>query len=204
MRTRSTDRSIWIVRYYDQVSQELPDQPGERPEIETYARQLGAFLADIRDRICGRAGPSTEVDDARANFAVYLVAHSMGGLITRCFLSHRIGWVGPEDLALPILRHLPKCATNHLLKQAGTYLARTMVPALSTDEADGITQLHQDVGILDSARDVIGPALGHQAHGPAEDFSRTSLWQPFHNHSKPKGRHGANLLTDGLDEFRLD
>lgn len=79
-------RSIWIFRYYDQVSQELPDEPGERPEIEIYARELGAFLNTVRDHVCGPAGSSDEVDKARARFRVYLVAHSMGALISRCFL----------------------------------------------------------------------------------------------------------------------
>lgn len=80
------ERSIWIFRYYDQVSQELPDEPGERPEIEDYARQLADFLEEIRTRVCGAKGEGRAVDRARKAFRVNLVAHSMGGLIARTYL----------------------------------------------------------------------------------------------------------------------
>lgn len=92
------ERSIWIFRYYDQVSQELPDELGERPEIEVYAEQLGAFLDTVRDHVCGPAGSSDEADAERATFRVYLVAHSMGGLISRCYLQR----IAP-DLDDPVL-----------------------------------------------------------------------------------------------------
>lgn len=71
-------RSVFIYRYYDDVSNLLA--AGERPEIESYARGLEQFLLLIRNRICGDDG------DARGAFRVYLVAHSMGGLVCRCFL----------------------------------------------------------------------------------------------------------------------
>ena len=73
-------RSVFIYRYYDQVSMELG--PGIRPELETYAKGLGELILRIRDRLCG--------DDQQASnvFKVYLVAHSMGGLICRCLLQN--------------------------------------------------------------------------------------------------------------------
>ena len=86
---RISPRSVWIFRYYDQVSKEMPDEEGERPEIETYAEQLGEFIDRIRDHVCGGADdPDPEVAKDRERFRVYLVAHSMGGLIVRCYLQN--------------------------------------------------------------------------------------------------------------------
>lgn len=73
-------RTVWIYRYYEEVSRELGS--GERPEIEQYAEGLGTFLRDIRDRTCG------DSQRAREAFRVYLVAHSMGGLVARCWLQN--------------------------------------------------------------------------------------------------------------------
>ncbi|MGB0954300.1 MAG: esterase/lipase family protein, partial [Planctomycetota bacterium] len=71
-------RSVVIYRYYDQVSTSLGD--GERPEIETYARGLNALIERVRKQVClgGKVQPQ--------DFKVYLVAHSMGGLVCRSFL----------------------------------------------------------------------------------------------------------------------
>ncbi len=78
-------RSVWIYRYYEQVSEELGS--GVRPEIEDYARGLGALLARIREHTCGADA------EARRRFRVYLVAHSMGGLVVRCYLQR----IAPQD-----------------------------------------------------------------------------------------------------------
>jgi hypothetical protein len=88
----STDRrvnakSIWIYRYYESVSKDLGS--GERPPIEDYAKGLDRLIEEIRDRVCGPAD-TTDADEiaARENFKVHLVAHSMGGLISRCYLQN--------------------------------------------------------------------------------------------------------------------
>jgi len=73
-------RTVFIYRYYDRVSEELGS--GGRPEIVEFARGLGDFILDIRRRICGQD------PDRRSEFKVYLVAHSMGGLVCRCFLQN--------------------------------------------------------------------------------------------------------------------
>lgn len=67
-------------RYYDQVSTALGD--GNRPEIEDYARGLDALIARVRKQVClsGKVKPK--------DFKVYLVAHSMGGLVCRSFLQN--------------------------------------------------------------------------------------------------------------------
>lgn len=73
-------RSVFIYRYYDDVSNLLG--AGQRRDIEDYAEGLGALILDIRARICedGNFDPDT--------FRVYLVAHSMGGLVVRSFLQN--------------------------------------------------------------------------------------------------------------------
>jgi pimeloyl-ACP methyl ester carboxylesterase len=74
-------KSIVIYRYYDQVSESL--DTGTRPDMEVYAEGLSGLIDRVRDQVCG--------DDAAAReaFRVYLVAHSMGGLICRAFPSAR-------------------------------------------------------------------------------------------------------------------
>ena len=74
-------RSVVIYRYYDQVSKELSDDP-RRPDIPVYARELGKLIEQVRDSVCGTDA------EARRAFRVYLVAHSMGGLICRCLLQN--------------------------------------------------------------------------------------------------------------------
>lgn len=72
-------RSIWIFRYYDVADEDLGD--GNRREIEFHAQKLSEFLRHVRDAVLA---PGESPDDFRA----YLVAHSMGGLICRCYLQH--------------------------------------------------------------------------------------------------------------------
>ena len=73
-------RSIWIFRYYDVADEDFGD--GRRREIEFHARELQRFLRHVRDAVLG------EGEDA-GRFRAYLVAHSMGGLICRCYLQNR-------------------------------------------------------------------------------------------------------------------
>lgn len=73
-------KSVWIYRYYEPVSQSLGT--GERPKIEDYAENLHNLIEQIRDQVCG------EEEEDRNSFRVYLVAHSMGGLIVRCYLQN--------------------------------------------------------------------------------------------------------------------
>lgn len=73
-------KSVWIFRYYEPVSQSLG--AGKRRQMPEFATQLRRFILSVRERVCG--------DDAaaRRQFRVYLVAHSMGGLICRCYLQN--------------------------------------------------------------------------------------------------------------------
>jgi len=86
---RPPDRAIWIYRYYEPVSKSLGT--GKRPEIEDYANGLKELIDDLEMRYCTSKGvldPKRQED-----FRVYLVAHSMGGLICRCLLQN----ISPGD-----------------------------------------------------------------------------------------------------------
>jgi hypothetical protein len=71
-------RSVVIHRYYDEADPAFGG--GKAPSIPEAAAALGRRIAQLRDSVCG--------NDAAAGkaFRVYLVAHSMGGLICRCLL----------------------------------------------------------------------------------------------------------------------
>ena len=74
------ERSVIIYRYYEQASQDLGD--GVRPDIDIFARGLSDLIARTKEQVC-RSG-----DVKPEDFRVYLVAHSMGGLICRAFLQN--------------------------------------------------------------------------------------------------------------------
>lgn len=90
-RGRLDPRSMVIYRYYEQADPDLGT--GRVPTIEEAARGLKALIRRLRDQVCG--------DDAgaRGTFRVYLAAHSMGGLVCRCFLQNN-DVSGPDDRAL--------------------------------------------------------------------------------------------------------
>ncbi|MDR2876218.1 MAG: hypothetical protein LBV44_09900 [Methylobacillus sp.] len=73
-------RSIHIYRYYDQASQQIGSD--KTPSIQDAATGLSQLILKVRDQVCG------DDAEARASFKVYLVAHSMGGLVCRCFLQN--------------------------------------------------------------------------------------------------------------------
>ncbi len=73
-------RSIVIYRYYDRASKDLG--AGTRDEIEVYAAGLARLITDLKKRY-DASGATTGL-----SFKLYLVAHSMGGLICRCFLQN--------------------------------------------------------------------------------------------------------------------
>ena len=76
-------RSIVIYRYYDEASQDFGN-PDITPPIEHFAQGLSDLILRLRDKIC--ANPKNEISPD--DFRVYLVAHSMGGLICRAFLQN--------------------------------------------------------------------------------------------------------------------
>lgn len=77
---RVSPKSLWIFRYYDQASQDLG--PGERRSILQIAQDLRRYILRVRASVCGNDKKQLK------NFRVCLVAHSMGGLICRCYLQN--------------------------------------------------------------------------------------------------------------------
>ena len=74
-------RTIAIHRYYDPADPAFGN--GKKPSIPDAAAALAQKILDLRDSICGTS------EAARRDFKVYLVAHSMGGLICRCLLQNK-------------------------------------------------------------------------------------------------------------------
>jgi len=87
-------QSIAILRYYDDASADFGD--GNPHPIEQFARGLGELILRLRTLVCRKNGKHPIRPDDRifdngvdeADFRVYLVAHSMGGLVCRAFLQN--------------------------------------------------------------------------------------------------------------------
>ncbi len=77
---RIPSRSLIIYRYYEVADTDLGT--GKALSIKEAAKGLKELIHSIRDQVCG--------DDKQAGraFRVHLVAHSMGGLVCRCFLQN--------------------------------------------------------------------------------------------------------------------
>jgi hypothetical protein len=75
-------QSIIVYRYYEPASTLLGE--GETPEIEAFAKGLDTLILRVRELVCKNADNET----SPADFRVYLVAHSMGGLVCRAFLQN--------------------------------------------------------------------------------------------------------------------
>lgn len=74
-------KTIFIHRYYDDADEDFGS--GKRPSILDAAAGLRDLIYDIRSAVCG------DDEQALENFRVYLVAHSMGGLICRALLQNK-------------------------------------------------------------------------------------------------------------------
>ena len=94
-------RSVVIYRYYDEVSSELGK--GKRPEIEVFAEGLAELIEQLRQQVAlGGYDPKS--------FRVYLLAHSMGGLICRALLQNpKIGKAATKKSVDKVFTH----ATPH-------------------------------------------------------------------------------------------
>lgn len=106
-------RSVWVFRYYEKVSQSLGS--GERESIEQFAADLRQFILDVRTAICGNE------DAARDRFKVYLVAHSMGGLVCRCYLQNTCRYGAPNAADNVALELDPGKASPHYVDKVYTY-----------------------------------------------------------------------------------
>ena len=106
-------RSIWVFRYYERVSESLGD--GQRVPIEQFAVDLRRFILGVRDAVCG--------DDAaqRAAFQVHLVAHSMGGLVCRCYLQNLCRHGAPDAADNAALELVAGRANPHFVDKVYTF-----------------------------------------------------------------------------------
>jgi hypothetical protein len=83
-------KSVWIFRYYDIVSKSMGE--GEQQKVEFFARKLRGFIREVRAAVL-------EPEEPPDDFQVYLVAHSMGGLVCRCYLQNpAMGDLDVDDL----------------------------------------------------------------------------------------------------------
>jgi hypothetical protein len=76
-----------IHRYYDSSSESFGDN--KTKPIEEFAVGLSELIARLRDKLCAKKEDGTYLNGvAPEDFRVYVVAHSMGGLICRAFLQN--------------------------------------------------------------------------------------------------------------------
>jgi len=86
-------RSIVIYRYYEPSSEDLGT--GLPPDMDRFAKGLSDLILTLQKRIYPDGANTIITQDERAagklpyeKFRVYLVAHSMGGLVCRAFLQN--------------------------------------------------------------------------------------------------------------------
>lgn len=73
-------KSVVVYRYYDAADEDFGT--GKALSIPEAARGLAKLIRTVQDQVCG------DDKDMRREFRVYLVAHSMGGLVCRAFLQN--------------------------------------------------------------------------------------------------------------------
>ena len=152
-------RSIVIYRYYEPSSEDFGDQ---RPDMRQFAAGLGQLILDLRTRIYPD-GAATEITDQDRElgkqpydkFRVYLVAHSMGGLVVRAFLQNpAFGTAESRGLVDKVFTY----ATPHngidvgLLGNVPSWLALYGMNTFSRDVAAellGLAPAQRDKGAID-------------------------------------------------------
>lgn len=108
-------RSVIIYRYYEPADRDLGG--GKVRSIMEAAKGLKDLILKVRDQVCG------EDADCLRSFHTYLVAHSMGGLVCRCFLQNdEISTQTDRDLVAKVFTY----ATPH----NGIEMAGMNVPAV--------------------------------------------------------------------------
>lgn len=107
-------RSIVIYRYYEPADADLGD--GKTLSIVEAATGLKQLIYRIRDQVCG-TDPGL-----MSEFKVYLVAHSMGGLVCRSFLQN-------DAISTPADRALVSKVFTYATPHNGIEMAGINVPS---------------------------------------------------------------------------
>jgi len=108
-------RSVVIYRYYDSAD---PDFGGGKPlSILAAAEGLRDLIHQLRAQVCAADA------QALAQFKVHLVAHSMGGLVCRCFLQN-------DAVSTPDDRALVSKVFTYATPHNGIEMAGINVPSL--------------------------------------------------------------------------
>ncbi|MDD2713219.1 MAG: hypothetical protein PHU77_09920, partial [Simplicispira sp.] len=110
-----TARSVVIYRYYDSADHDLGD--GQLPSVMAAAHGLRDLIHRLRAQVCG-----ADVQ-ALQHFKVHLVAHSLGGLVCRCFLQN-------DAISTPADRALVSKVFTYATPHNGIDMAGVNVPAL--------------------------------------------------------------------------
>lgn len=108
-------KSVVIYRYYEAADKDLGD--GEALSIVEAAKGLKALIHQIRSQVCGKDAA------LQKQFRVYLVAHSMGGLVCRAFLQN-------DSISTPADRKLVEKVFTYATPHNGIEMAGMNVPAV--------------------------------------------------------------------------
>lgn len=108
-------RSVVIYRYYDAADTDFGG--GKALSIVEAAQGLKALIYKLREQVCGS---DKACQDA---FRVYLVAHSMGGLVCRSFLQN-------DAISTPADRRLVDKVFTYATPHNGVEMAGINVPAV--------------------------------------------------------------------------
>lgn len=102
-------RSVVIYRYYEPADSDLGGE--DAPSIEEAAGGLAELILKVRAQVCG------DDEEAIAKFKVYLVAHSMGGLVCRCFLQNPD--IGPAEAKAHVDKVFTYATPHNGIEMAG-------------------------------------------------------------------------------------
>ncbi|HTN33553.1 MAG TPA: hypothetical protein VL091_06070 [Marinobacter sp.] len=109
-----TRKTVIIYRYYDQADKDFGE--GKPLSIPAAALQLRDLILNVRQQICGDNGVQ------QAKFRVYLVAHSMGGLVCRCLLQN-------DGISTPEIREMVDKVFTYATPHNGIDMAGINVPS---------------------------------------------------------------------------
>lgn len=108
-------KSIIVYRYYETADSDLGD--GRVLSIPEAARGLRDLIHRVREQVC-----SDDPEQFKA-FRVYLVAHSMGGLVCRCFLQN-------DAISTPEEREMVSKVFTYATPHNGIEMAGFNVPSV--------------------------------------------------------------------------